>query len=89
MICFGSTGKMTKMIIAFIFALIGTLFFMKMMKRIQLKNIIFVPLVGMMLGKVGSVTTFFAYKYDLVQNISAWMEGDLSMIMSGNYEMLS
>ena len=86
---FGSTGQMTKMIIAFIFAMGGTLLFMTMMKRIQLKNIIFVPLVGMMLGKVvGSVTTYFAYKYDLVQNISSWMEGNLSVIMFGNYEML-
>ena len=35
----------------------------------------FVPLIGMMLGKIiGSITTFFAYKYDLVQNISSWLE---------------
>ena len=89
MMWFGSTGQMTKMIIAFIFAMGGTVLFMTMMKRIQLKNIIFVPLVGMMLGKVvGSITSYFAYKYDLVQNISSWMEGNLSVIMSGNYEML-
>ena len=48
-----------------------------------------VPLIGMMLGKiVGSITTFFAYKYDLVQNISSWMEGDMSLIMKGSYELL-
>ena len=89
MMWFGSTGQMTKMIIAFIFAMGGTVLFMTMMKRIQIKNIIFVPLVGMMLGKVvGSVTSYFAYKYDLVQNISSWMEGNLSVIMAGNYEML-
>ena len=42
-----------------------------------------------MLGKVvNSITTFFAYKYDLIQNLSSWMEGDLSMIMKGNYELL-
>lgn len=89
MMWFGGSGQMTKMIIAFIFAMGGTVLFMSMMKRIQLKNIIFVPLVGMMLGKVvGSITSYFAYKYDLVQNISSWMEGNLSVIMSGNYEML-
>lgn len=89
MMWFGSTGQMTKMMIAFIFAMGGTVLFMTMMKRIQIKNIIFVPLVGMMLGKVvGSVTSYFAYKYDLVQNISSWMEGNLSVIMAGNYEML-
>ena len=62
---------MQKMIISFIFAGLGTILFMKMIKAIKIKNIIFVPLIGMMLGKIiGSITTFFAYKYDLVQNIS-------------------
>lgn len=89
MMWLGSTSQMTRMIVAFIFALGGTLVFMTMMRRIQLKNIIFVPLVGMMLGKViGSITAYFSYKYDLVQNITSFMEGNLSVIMSGNYEML-
>ncbi len=89
MMCLGKTGQMTKMLVAFVFAMLGTLLFMSVMKRIQIKNIIFVPLVGMMLGKVvGSITSYFSYKYDLVQDISSWMEGNLSLIMSGNYEML-
>ncbi len=80
---------MKKMIISFIFAGLGTILFMKMIKAIKIKNIIFIPLIGMMLGKIiGSITTFFAYKYDLVQNISSWMEGDMSLIMKGSYELL-
>ena len=80
---------MQKMIISFIFAGLGTILFMKMIKAIKIKNIIFIPLIGMMLGKIiGSITTFFAYKYDLVQNISSWMEGDMSLIMKGSYEHL-
>ena len=80
---------MQKMIISFIFAGLGTILFMKMIKAIKIKNIIFVPLIGMMLGKIiGSITTIFAYKYDLVQNISSWMEGDMSLIMKGSYELL-
>lgn len=89
MLWFGKAGQMTQMLIAFTFAMAGTVLFMIMMRRIQFKNVIFVPLVGMMLGKVvGSITNYFAFKYDLVQNISSWMEGNLSVIMSGNYEML-
>lgn len=88
MIIHGAT-IMQKMIISFIFAGLGTILFMKMIKAIKIKNIIFVPLIGMMLGKIiGSITTFFAYKYDLVQNISSWMEGDMSLIMKGSYELL-
>ncbi|MEE0728755.1 MAG: iron chelate uptake ABC transporter family permease subunit, partial [Clostridium saudiense] len=80
---------MQKMIVSFVFAGLGTVLFMKMIKAIKIKNIVFVPLIGMMLGKiVGSITTFFAYKYDLVQNISSWMEGDMSLIMKGSYELL-
>ncbi|PHV69460.1 iron ABC transporter permease [Sporanaerobium hydrogeniformans] len=89
MIGVGGSGKLIKMLVAFVFAMAGTVLFMQMMKRIPIKNIIFVPLVGMMLGKiVGSITTFLAFKWDVVQNLSSWMEGDLSMIMSGNYEMI-
>lgn len=89
MLVFSSATTMQKMLISFSFSLVGTMIFMKMTKAIKFKNIIFIPLLGMMLGKVvNSITTFFAYKYDLIQNLSSWMEGDLSIIMKGNYELL-
>ena len=79
----------TKTIVAFIFALIGTFMFMKIMSKIQFKNIIFVPLVGIMFGNIiGAMTDFFAYKNELTQNVGAWMQGDFSMILKGNYEIL-
>lgn len=85
----GRMSQVAQMTTAFVFAMAGTLLFMSIMKHIKIKNIIFVPLVGLMLGKVvGSITSYFAYKYDLVQNLTSWMEGNLSVIMSGNYEML-
>src|SRR5699024_6386393 len=37
---------------------------------------------------INSVSTFFAYKNDLIQNMESWMQGDFSMRMSGNYELL-
>ncbi|WP_332527728.1 ABC transporter permease [Niameybacter sp.] len=74
---------------AFIFALTGTVAFMVIIRKITFKNVVFVPLVGIMFGNIiGSVTTFIAYKYDIMQNVSAWMQGDFSMILKGNYEML-
>ncbi len=89
MVVLTSASTMQKMITSFIFAVVGTMIFMKMIKAIKLKNIIFVPLVGMMLGKViGSITTFISLKYDLVQNVTSWMEGDMSLIMKGGYELL-
>lgn len=89
MLIFTGANNMQKMIISFIFSILGTMLFMKIVKSIRVKNIIFVPLIGMMLGKVvGAITTFIAYKHDLIQNISAWMQGDTSMIMKGGYELL-
>src|SRR5690606_17307471 len=39
-------------------------------------------------GVVSSITTFFAYRYDLLQTLSAWTNGDFSGILRGRYELL-
>jgi len=89
MLVFTGASTMQKMIIAFVFSLLGTMLFMKIVKSIKVKNVVFIPLLGMMLGKVvGSITTFISYKHDLVQNLTSWMQGDLSLIMKGGYELL-
>lgn len=79
----------TKTMVSFVFSLIGTFMFMKIIGKLQFKNIIFVPLVGIMFGNIiGAMTDFIAYKYDMSQNVTAWMQGDFSMILKGNYEIL-
>src|SRR5699024_10194486 len=89
LLVFTSSRPIEKMVISFIFAISGTFLFMGILKRIKLKNTIFIPIVGIMLGNIiDSITTFFAYKFELVQNISSWLQGDFSMIMKGRYELL-
>lgn len=79
----------TKTIVAFVFSLIGTFIFMRILGKLKFKNVIFVPLVGIMFGNIiGAITDFIAYKNDLTQNVGAWMQGDFSMILKGNYEIL-
>ncbi|AIG26289.1 ABC transporter permease [Brevibacillus sp. 7WMA2] len=86
---FTTESPIVKMIVAFIFALGGTFIFMKILRKIKFKDNIFIPLVGIMFGNIiSSISTFFAYKYDLIQNISSWLQGDFSMIMKGRYELL-
>ncbi|TLS51310.1 ABC transporter permease [Paenibacillus antri] len=86
---FSGTSTMAKILVAFAFALAGTYIFMKLLDRVKYKDAIFIPLVGLMFGSIiGSVTTFFAYKNDLIQNIAAWMQGDFSLIIRGSYELL-
>ncbi|HLS59989.1 MAG TPA: ABC transporter permease [Virgibacillus sp.] len=86
---FTAASPLQKMLVSFAFALAGTFIFMKILEKVQFKDAIFIPLVGLMFGSIiGSISTFFAYKNDLIQNMSSWMQGDFSMIMSGNYELM-
>src|SRR5690625_3429865 len=86
---FTAASTLIKISISFAFALLGTFIFMKILENIKFKDPVFIPLVGLMFGGIiESLTTFFAYRDDLIQNMTSWMQGDFSMIMSGNYEFL-
>lgn len=89
LILFSSATPLQQMLVAFAFALAGTFIFMQILERIKFKNTIFIPLVGLMFGNiVSSITTFFAYRHDLIQNMSAWLQGNFATIIKGNYELL-
>lgn len=89
MLLFSSASSLQQMLVAFLFALLGTFVFMKILEKIKFKDAIFIPLVGLMFGNIiNSIATFFAYKHDLIQNMSSWLLGDFSMIMSGRFELL-
>src|SRR5690625_1340926 len=89
MMFFTGASPLIKITVSFAFALMGTFIFMKILEKIKFKDAIFIPLVGLMFGSIiSSVATFFAYGNDLIQNMTSWMQGDFSMIMSGNYELM-
>lgn len=89
MLVFTNAGPLMKMGIAFLFTLAGNLLFLKILRHIKVNDTIYVPLVGLMFGGiVSSISTFIAYKYDLIQNVSAWLQGDFSLIVQGRYELL-
>ena len=89
MMIFPVASLTQKMIVAFIFSLIGTFLFMGILKKIKMKNAIFIPLVGIMVGNViGSLTEFIAYKNNLVQNVGSFFQGKFALVIKGNYEML-
>jgi len=89
MLLFTSASALEKMIVAFVFALLGTFIFMKILEKVKFKDVIFIPLVGLMFGSIiSSMTTFIGLKYDLIQSASAWLQGNFSVIMAGRYELL-
>ncbi|MEI3604152.1 ABC transporter permease [Pseudogracilibacillus sp. SE30717A] len=86
---FTAASPLLKITVSFAFALLGTVIFMKILEKIKFKDPVFIPLVGLMFGSIiDSMATFLAYKNDLIQNMTSFMQGDFSMIMSGNYELL-
>ncbi|MCP3699703.1 MAG: iron chelate uptake ABC transporter family permease subunit, partial [Aliivibrio sp.] len=82
-------GHGDNLLLIFAMAIGGTLLFIQFIHRIQFKNAIYVPLIGIIFGNVvSSAATFVAYKYDAVQNLSAWTVANFANILQGNYELL-
>ncbi|WAJ31580.1 ABC transporter permease [Antarcticirhabdus aurantiaca] len=80
---------MAKMAVSALCALAGTLLFLRILRAVPLRDAMLVPLVGIMLGGViGAVTTFLAYRFNLLPSLLAWTTGDFSGVLRGRYELL-
>jgi iron complex transport system permease protein len=78
-----------KIIFASLTALAGTGLFLAILRSVPLRSPLVVPLIGIMLGGViSSITSFFAYRFDLLQSLAMWTGGDFSRVLKGRYEML-
>lgn len=77
------------MVLAFTSAMLVALVFMKLLDAIQFQELIYVPLLGMMIGSlISSITTFLGYQFNFMQTIQGWFFGSFSLVIQGRYEML-
>lgn len=78
-----------KMLVGAAFAVAGTALFLRLLRFVPLRDVLMVPLVGIMLsGVIAAVTTFIGYRFDLLQTLLAWTTGDFSGVLRGRYELL-
>ena len=79
----------SRALFAFACAIAGTWIFVWFIQRIQFKDVIMVPLIGIMFSNViGGITSFLAYKFEMTQSLSSWLVGHFSMVLQGRYELV-
>lgn len=84
-----TAGMALKLLSAFLFTFLASIVFLAIVRKIKHRNVIFVPLVGLMFGGIiGSISTFLAVRLNIVQDSNAWMMGDFSGILQGRYELI-
>ena len=82
-------GLWGRVLLAFGVSILGTWVFVWFVQRIQFKNTVLVPLVGIMFGNVlGGITSFIAYKFEVTQQLSTHFVGSFALIIKGNYELV-
>lgn len=79
----------SRALFAFVCAIAGTWVFVWFIQRIQFKDVIMVPLIGIMFSNViGGITSFLAHKFEMTQSLSSWLVGHFSMVLQGRYELV-
>ena len=74
---------------SFVCAVLGTWVFVWFIQHIQFKDVVMVPLVGIMFSNVVTgVTNYLAYKYEMTQALSSWLVGHFSTVIRGRYELV-
>ena len=79
-----------KMVVASLSAMAATWLFLRLIRRLPAREVLLVPLVGIVLaGVLGAIVTFVGWQTDLMQMVGIWlMTGEFSGVIAGRYELL-
>lgn len=79
-----------RMLAASVTAMAVTALFVTIIRRLPPREVMLVPIAGLVLsGVIGSVVTFIAWQYDLMQYVGSWLySGEFSGVIAGRYELL-
>jgi iron complex transport system permease protein len=88
-IFFPQASIFLKMSLASATALVTSLGFLAIVRRLPPTQPLLVPLVGLVYGGIiGAAVVLVAYQADLLQFISVWLNGEFSGVLRGRYELL-
>ena len=88
-IIMGNQTTYAKTVFALVFAMISTILFMFVVQKIQFKNIVYIPLIGMMYGAmISAIATFIAHQFNALQFLNTIGVGGFGNKASGTYELL-
>src|SRR5699024_8466423 len=88
MVLMPDSSILTRMVVAIVFAFVGTMVFFAFLRQVTLRSSLIVPIIGIMLGAVvSSVSTFVALQFDALQNLGVWFAGSFPSVLRGQYDV--
>ena len=84
-----AAGAPARMLFALVFCFAAGLIFVLVIRRIQFKSTVLVPVIGLMYGGVlSAIAEFYAYRHNIMQSMQGWLLGDFSRVVQGSYEII-
>ena len=82
-------GAPARMLFALLLSFAAGLIFVLIIRRIQFKGSVLVPVIGLMYGGVlSAIAEFYAYRNNIMQSMQGWLLGDFSRVVQGSYEII-
>lgn len=89
MLFFPNHSILLRATVAFLFSYAGVLIFLSLNRLLPKSDPMILPLTGMMFGNIiGAIAMFFAYQFQIVQNLTSWLQGNFATVMKGSYELI-